>query len=388
MTESTQRGKRLCVVVSSPMTLQVFLSPHLASLVREYEVTVVANFSQDSGEQFGLPGVRFKHLNLVRKVYPLLDVISVVRLWSFFRRGDFDAVISVTPKAGLVAALAGFMARVPTRIHWFTGQVWATKRFPARGILKAADRLIVRLITAGLVDGPSQLHYLRDQGIDEGRKLEVLLHGSISGVNSDRFKPDEIARKSARNELGIPADSPLILYIGRINKDKGVLDLAHSLAEMRGDLNAESLFVGPDEERLSPTIEATLAASGKRVTVLPLTPSPERYLAAADFLCVPSYREGFGTVVLEAAACGLPAIVSDIYGLKDCVVPEQTGLSYPLGNREKLTEALNRLAGSASLRAKMGHEARTFALGHFSQKDIVNEFSIYVGNQLNRQNSG
>lgn len=388
VTKKSRRKKRLCVVVSSPMTAKYFLLPHLASLASEYEITLVANFSQHSADYFGLLAVRIKHLRLVRRVRPFLDVIAVVRLWRLLRWGRFDAVISVTPKAGLVAAVAAFLAGVPTRIHWFTGQVWATSRFPARGILKAVDRLIVRLITSGLVDGPSQLHYLRDQGIEQRQKLDVLLKGSISGVNPDRFKADGETRTRVRNELGIPAESPLILCIGRVTRDKGVLDLAYAFAQLRKNLKAELLFVGPDEGALSSEIERIVASSGKRVTILPETDSPEKYFCAADLLCVPSYREGFGTAVLEGAACGLPSIVSDVYGLKDSSVPGRTGLSYPVGNREKLVEALSRLAASSSLRASMGEEGRAYALGHFSQQDIVREFSVYVEHQLNRQRSG
>jgi len=252
MVSSDQR-KRLCFVATSPLTVQVFLHPHLAALSANYDVTVMTNLDGYSVARFGLSAVDFGHIGFVRTLSPLSDILVIARLYRIFYRGSFDAVVTVTPKAGLTATLASFLARVPTRIHWFTGQVWATQKFPMRTLLKLADRVIARATTAGLVDGLSQLNFLIDQGVGDKEKLGVLLNGSICGVDGQRFRPDEKKRAQVRAQLGIPEKSPVFLFLGRLTRDKGVLDLAASFASMESASRPQIIFVGPDEGRLALT---------------------------------------------------------------------------------------------------------------------------------------
>ena len=178
----------------------------------------------------------------------------------------------------------------------------------------------------------------------------MLNHGSIAGVDCERFKPDSSARAALRAELGIAADALVFLFIGRLKRDKGVLDLARAFAVLaREDAGCHLLIVGPDEDGLLPEIEQTCADCHARLHVAGLSAAPEHYMDASDVLCLPSYREGFPVTIIEAAAAGLPAIGSRIYGITDAIVEGETGLLFEAGNVQQLALGMRRLASDASL---------------------------------------
>jgi glycosyltransferase involved in cell wall biosynthesis len=227
--------------------------------------------------------------------------------------------------------------------------------------------LLARLTTDLLVVSDSEREFLIAVRLIPAAKSRVLNHGSIAGVDCGRFKPDSSARAALRAEIGIPADAPVFLFVGRLNRDKGVLDLARAYAEFaREDTACRLLIVGPDEEGLLPEIEQACAACRSRLHVAGLSAVPERYMAASDVLCLPSYREGFGVVIIEAAAAGVPAIGSRIYGITDAIVEGETGLLFEAGDVRQLALSMRTLAGDASLRRRMGQRARERAVRDFS----------------------
>ena len=109
---------------------------------------------------------------------------------------------------------------------------------------------------------------------------------------------------------------------------------------------------------------------------------PEVMMNASDIFCLPSYREGFGSVVLDAAACGVPSVVSRIYGLVDSVVDSQTGLLFSVGNILEMHDALLSLCRNEALRMKMAVAAELRTMVFFSRDDITEElvkfYSRYV----------
>ena len=146
------------------------------------------------------------------------------------RRERFDLVHSMTPKAGLLAMVAARVARVPVRLHTFTGQVWATRAgFLARRS-SGLDTTIARAATFALADSHSQRSFLVSEGVVPASKIAVLANGSVSGVDAARFRPDADRRHRVRTSLGLATTDVVLLFLGRITRDKGVLDLARAFA--------------------------------------------------------------------------------------------------------------------------------------------------------------
>jgi glycosyltransferase involved in cell wall biosynthesis len=309
----------------------------------------------------------------------LADLAAWWSLYKLFRKMQFDLVHSVTPKAGLLAMTAARIAGISSRIHVFTGQIWVTQRGVMRRLLKVMDRVIARSATLVLVDSHSQREFLLSEKIVTEADSLVLGDGSISGVNLERFRQDMAVRREARADLGIEERQVLILFLGRIKRDKGVLDLAQAFVDLQKKIPEVVLvLVGPDEDGLRAEIEEILSGRHQSLHMVPYTSYPEQILAAADIFCLPSYREGFGSVVIEAGACGVPTVGSRIYGVTDSVVDGETGLLFTAGDIAGLEEALERLAGNDVLCAQMGLAAKERAKTLFPQSRITGELlSLY-----------
>jgi glycosyltransferase involved in cell wall biosynthesis len=364
---------RVLFVTSNTFALNAFLAMPIQALAeRGWEVGVVVN----TGDGQVVPAVTrvatVHPADHARDIAPLRDLASLWRLWRLLRQERPDVVHSVTPKAGLLAMLAGWLASVPTRMHTFTGQVWVTRTGAMRGLLKTMDRLLAACATRVLVDSPSQRDFLAAEGIAPAARLHVLGEGSICGVDTARFRPDPEARGAVRRQLGIAETAPVILYLGRLHPDKGLAELGNAFAALlRNQPEAHLVLAGPDEGGLALVRAATASPS---VHAVGLTREPERFMAAADIFCLPSYREGFGLSLLEAAAAQVPAVATRIYGITDAVVDGETGLLVAPRDSEGLAAALLRLVQAPQERARMGAAARDRAVRAFSRERLLQEW--------------
>ena len=375
--EKAEAGKpKVCVVVSSPMTVAAFLRDQIRELAGRYDLFVAAN-APNGDFLDGLPA-RFLPVPVERKILPLADLRALVSLYRLFRRERFDLVQSVTPKAGLLAMAAAFFARVPVRVHTFTGQVWATKSGAVRAGLRLLDTIMAGFATRVLVDSFSQRQFLIENRVVSEEKSSVLGMGSISGVDTIRFHPDPGARYALREKCGIPSGDVVFIYVGRLNRDKGIPELIIAFERVAERVPGTWLLVvGPDEESMEALMDRSPARP--RMVRVGYTTTPETFLAAADIFVLPSHREGFGSTVIEAAAAGIPSIASRIYGLTDAVADGQTGLLHTSGEIGELAEAMARLAGDPDERQRMGAAARTRAETEFAMPKVTaNTLAFYA----------
>lgn len=358
---------RICLVTTTPFIANAFLKPHLMALASRYEVTLATNLRDGYVLDEAISAkVKVVHVPIFRRIAPWRDVAALAALKRLFETGGFRIIHSVAPKAGLLAIMAAFSVGVPVRVHTFQGEVWASRRGPLRALLKAADRIVGRFATHVLVVSRGEQAFLEGEGVLPPKRSKVLGAGSIAGVDAGRFRPDAQARAEVRRELGIGEADLVVMYVGRVTRDKGVLDLVRAFAGLERRVPAARLvLVGPDEDGL----EARLDGSSTRF--VGLTAKPERYLAAADLVCLPSHREGFGVALIEAGACGVPVLASRLYGTQDAVIEGVTGLFHEAGNVEGLERQLSALAADPALRARMGRAGRERAESEFSQQSVV-----------------
>ena len=376
--------KKIVIVVSSSGTIKAALTEQIEALSRNFLVSVVLNSPE--GETFPYLNAKVEIIRapIVRNISVLHDLRGLLFLVALFSRRRFDAVHSFTPKAGLLAALAGTLTGIPVRIHTFTGQVWVTSSGISRHLLKGLDKVIARLTTHILVDSPSQRDFLIAEGVLSEKKSRVLANGSICGVDTSRFRSDAESKRRIRQNEGIPDDALLFLFVGRLKVDKGLLDLTQAFVRIASTCQeAWLLIVGPDEEDLRPRLEMICAAVSSRVRFVGLTDAPQNYMAAADVFCLPSYREGFGSVIIEAASAGLPAVASKIYGITDAVEPGSTGLLHAPGDVDSLQSAMQRMIDDPLLRKDLGSAARLRAHRLFP-KELVTAAVVEFYNSVVR----
>jgi glycosyltransferase involved in cell wall biosynthesis len=366
---------RICFVVSSMMTAEAFLANHIKALSAHYDVHLVANARPASLVHPDVRRATLIYARIEREISPVADVVALAQLFRILRRGGYSAIHSITPKAGLLSAIAAFAARIPIRIHTYTGQVWSTKRGAQRNLLKRLDKLISRLDTHLLVDSPAQCAFLRGEGVLGPGEGVVLANGSVSGVDPRRFRPDETARAAIRNELGVPADACVFVFVGRLVREKGILDLAAAFRLVGEETNDHYLIlVGPDEQHMTDEIRSVCGPQAQRVRFAGYASHPERYMAAGDVFCMPSHREGCCTAILEAAAAGLPAIGSDVYGIVDTIDDGRTGILVPPRSPRDLAAAMRRLADDTPLRRAFAVAGRERAINKFSQHVLTSAY--------------
>jgi len=319
----------------------------------------------------------------MRAPHPIQDLLSLVRIARFLQMEQFDIVHSSTPKAGLLAALAGLMVGVPVRLHTFTGQPWIEQAGFVRWAGRESDRLVARLDTHTYADSASQRQFLIAEGLVKAEKISVLGAGSISGVELQKFdlsaKPAK--RHKIRKRLGIPDGSLVVVFVGRVTKDKGIVELLASMREIWSQYqDIHLLLVGQFEPERDPLPPEALdeIRSNSRIHSVGFVYDPEDFVAAADIFCLPSYREGFGRVVIEAGAMELPTLATRVTGLVDSVVDGETGILVPPKDVPSLVEGLLALITSPELRKRMGSAAsfrsRTFFDGSIVNKMVIDEY--------------
>jgi glycosyltransferase involved in cell wall biosynthesis len=379
-TKATPRRPRIAFVLAGAQSVRAFMTDHISGLSKTYDVSVFTNLETDA-----LADLQSEHITLVdvafaRKISIVLDLKTLWRLFILLRNGRYDAVHSLMPKTGLLAAIAARAAFVPVRVHTFTGQVWANRKGLSRFALKFLDRLIVWLDTDILTDSPSQSQFLRDEGVC--KNACVLGLGSVGGVDLDRFHPDPDDRLELRCNLGIAADDLVFGFLGRINNDKGVADLAAAFVASDLPKNSKLLLVGPDEQFVLDRIKRQFGDMDGRLILAGATREPQRFLNIFDVFCLPSYREGFGSSAIEAAACGVPAIASRIYGLTDAVDDGVTGQLHPPGDVLGITKLLQKFARDPALRIRMGSAARVRVQKQFSKAYLMEQMAEFYKSRI------
>lgn len=373
--------KKICFVATIPKSLAVFLSDVIQKTSKQYTVKIIS--SPLGREVLDQLNAEYIPLPIERKPSLLKDLITLFQLFLIFRKEKFDLVHSITPKAGLLTMLAAFVTRIPVRTHTFTGQVWLNTYGVKRVLLKYLDKLLVFCATDILVDSPSQRDFLVNEGILKKNRAVVIGHGSICGVDLNVFSFDYHARMAIRESLKLDDNSIVILYMARLTKQKGILELAEAFERIASIKNNVFLYViGPEEDVSFEEVAEKCKNYNNKVLRLEYTSNPAEYLSASDIFCLPSHMEGFGQVLVNASSCSIPIVASRIYGITDAVEDGVTGLLYPAGDIDVLTNTLIKLIDDKELRKKMGRAGRDRVIKHFDQNLITAEIVAFYNDAL------
>ena len=378
--------KKIAIIVTAPIAVKIHLFDLVESLKEDYSVFIMTNLSKVNDEFLNyLPrDVTLIDTKMEREINLFKDLRSLFILILNLKKKNIELSFSLTPKAGLLASFASFVSLIPVRIHVFTGQVWLTKSGLRRFILKGLDRLIYSLSTKVLIDSTSQRDFLLENNIVKEKKSLVLGSGSFCGVDTLRFIPSDEHRISMRKKYNLSPDQIVYLFVGRLKKDKGVFELIESFSHLRAvHKNINLWLLGPDEENIKNQILSD-KMSKEGIEFIPFSPNPELFMNAADIFCLPSYREGFGTVIIESASCGIPAIGTRIYGLKDAIEDGITGLLVGVKEIESLKHAMERLLQDHEMRKKMGETARMRAKEEFDQRKVIKRILEFLDSEYKK----
>ena len=239
------------------------------------------------------------------------------------------------------------------------------------------DKLIQGLNTHCYADSPSQIDFLVEQEVVLRKNVSCLHKGCLGGIDFNRFDAEKskYTREDVLAELKIPQESKVLLFLGRMTEDKGIRELFESYKDLRKQFsNLHLLLIGSTEFESAET-QTLFDSMTKQVPVhyLGFQNSPEKFYAAANIFCMPSYREGFGTVILEAAAMKVPAVATRIPGLVDAIEDNYSGILVELKNHQDLTAGLKKLLDDEELLASYSNNAYSRTKEHFTHQRISEE---------------
>lgn len=367
--ESHGRGsrspvRRLLHVTTVPDSL-IFLDGQIQFMKRHgFEVSIVSSPGPFLFEFGKRAEVDVYPIDMPRRLTPVLDARSLAALYRVVRKVQPHIVHGHTPKGGLLAVLAALAARTPVRIYHMRGLLLITATGFRRPLFAATERLACATAHHVLCNS----HSLRETALREAlcspHKLEVLLAGSGNGVDSKgRFNPDAFpasVRLAVRNEIGVPESAPLVGFVGRLVGDKGIGELCAAWRAAREEVPAAHLVVvGPYEPRdpISAADKRLLEAD-PRIHVLGFRRDLPELYRAMDLLVLPTYREGFPNVLLEAQAMRLPVVSTRVEGCVDAVEDGATGLLVPAKDSDALKHAMLKYLRDPEMRTKHGVAGR------------------------------
>jgi glycosyltransferase involved in cell wall biosynthesis len=312
------------------------------------------------------------------------DLVSLVRLWWLLYRLKPDMTEFSTPKAGLLGSIAAMICGVPTRVYFLRGLKLETCTGLKRSILLVAER--VASVCSHVVLCNS--HSLRKQalalGVAPENKLRLLGNGSSNGVDVEHFQPGP---DKLRHRLGLPQDANVVGFVGRFTRDKGLPELVEAFdAILAAKPGTHLLLVGwfdAAEDALGEDLHLRIKRH-PRIHSTGYVADTAPYYHAMDVMVLPTWREGFPNVVLEAAASGIPVVTTIATGSRDAVVPEVTGLLIPPGHPMAIRESVLQLLHNPERRWRMGKAARAWVLEHYVNGQVLGATAHYYRSLLDR----
>ena len=364
--------RKLFRISTIPTSLETLLKGQLKMLSEYYEVVAVSSPGEKMKVLEEREGVRTVSIPMERRISLVKDFISLLRLIVLFAKERPDMVHSITPKAGLLSMLAAWITRVPVRMHTFTGLVFPTATGKMQKLLIAMDRLTCFCATHINPEGEGVKRDLVNYNITS-RPLHIIANGNVNGIDLEYFdKTPEVVEKACSYKK---EGTFTFCFVGRMVRDKGINELVHSFLRLyQKDERVRLLLVGPFEKELDPVLpeveEHILHHPG--ICYMGYQNDVRPFLVASDALVFPSYREGFPNVVIQAGAMGLPAIVTDINGCNEIVLPDLNGVIIPSKDEQALYESMKYFASHPVEVEKMAANARPLIASRYEQRIVWN----------------
>lgn len=381
--------KKLFRIATVPMSLNILLKGQLKFLNQYYDLTAISGSGADLDEVKNREGVKVHSIEIQRQISPVKDLISLVKLYIYFRKEKPDIIHSITPKAGLLSMIAGKLAGVPIRIHTFTGLVFPYKAGLLQRILILMDKVLCFCATNIYPEGEGVKNDLQNYKITK-KPLRIIGNGNVNGIDLDYFDPQKFTENDKRNlrqQLSINETDFVFLFVGRLVKDKGINELTDAFVEVNSKFsNCKLLLVGPFEQKLDPVREDVTDEinNNKNIISLGFQKDVRPYFAIANAFVFPSHREGFPNVVLQAGAMGLFSVVTDISGSNEIVKNGINGKIISVNNKRELSIALEGLLENKKTIRLMRSDCRSAIDGYnqiFVWDCIKNEYDNIVATE-------
>src|SRR5690625_3815702 len=380
--------KKICFVTTKSITITSYILGQLHYLTKHcYDVIVISDNDADVKRVLGKK-INYLPVKMKREIDFTHTPKCIFTLYRVFRKDKYRIVQYSTPNAAFSTSIAAWLARVPVRLYCQWGIRYVGFTVFKRRIFKLLEKLICTLSTNIQPDSKGNLLFSHKEGLYSNKKSSVIWNGSANGVDLVKFdiakKPEW--RKIIRSKYKLSLYDLVLGFVGRLDKDKGIDELLEAF-KITSNIypNIKLLIIGPGDKNdgLNQKL-LEWSRSSKSIIYTGFTNKVEKYISTLDVLVQPSYREGFGSVVIEAEAMGVPVIVTDIPGPTDAMKIDVTGLVVPKATVLPLVNAIEYMNLNPENRKEMSKNSIEFAQKNFDQAKLLN-FILEDKNRLYKE---
>ncbi len=379
---------RLLRITTVSMSYRLLLKGQLQFMSRYFETHAASAPGWELDDLTTDENTEVHPVSMERKPAPLKDFSSLLKLRLLIKKLQPQIVHTHTPKAGLLGMLAAYVCKVPVRLHTVAGIPWMESAGAKRKLLAAMEKLTYRYATHVYSNSRALQEFILKNNLLPPQKISVIANGSSNGIDTKWYsRTAEVMQQAQalKEEWGL-TDEKVILFVGRLVKDKGIEELLEAYQNLKDTQKLKLLLVGPFEEERDPLSDKATKLIEEDDNIL--TPGYVKdvrpYMALSYMLAFPSYREGFPNVPMQAGAMGLPSVVTDINGCNEIVNQEVNGLIITPKSASQLQEAMNRLLTDATLHDSLAANARPMIEQRYEQRLIwealLREYQVHLKN--------
>jgi glycosyltransferase involved in cell wall biosynthesis len=381
---------RIIYIVTVPETAFAFLRGQFKTLLSNgYDVNLISSPGPRLDALQRDMAIKTYPIAMERRISPLLDLISLLRILIIIRKVRPTVVNYSTPKAGLLGAIAAWLAHVPIRVYELRGLRLETEVGLKRFVLEISERFTSFCSTNVVCVSRSLLSIYRGMKLSRPEKLTVFGKGLYHGVDMSTIikKPVDFTITQALNqELNIPDGAKVIGYVGRLTRDKGIEDLFICFLDAVNNETKRILLLVGQIERGDPLPIGLIEKLRKHpdIRLVGVKEDVVPYYQIMDVFAFPSYREGLPNAPLEAAFAGVPTVGYAATGIIDAVVDGETGLLVAVGCIDELRKGIIQLLENDNLRKTLGANAREYALREFSPERSRSAWLDFYSGRISR----
>jgi glycosyltransferase involved in cell wall biosynthesis len=365
--------KKLIRITTVPLSLDKLLEGQLRFMNEFYEVIAVSSENEYLERIGQKENVSTFHIEMTRKITPIQDVISVVKMYFFLKKTKPFIVHTHTPKAGIVGMLAAKLAGVPHRLHTVAGLPLLEATGIKRKVLDFVEKLTYSSATKVYPNSMALHDIIQQNNYCSPAKLKVIGNGSSNGIDTNYFDKSHFSamqNNALKNKLGITTSDFVFIFVGRIVADKGINELVAAFSTLQNEItNVKLLLVGPFEEELNPLQPETMNEIQANSSIISVGYQND-VRPISNTLVFPSYREGFPNVVMQAGAMDLPCIVSNINGCNEIIIEGENGTIIPVKDKNALFNAMKNYAQNDIVIQEYTQNARPLIISRYEQNVV------------------
>jgi glycosyltransferase involved in cell wall biosynthesis len=368
--------KKLIRITTVPISLKVLLTDQLKFMNNYFDVVGISSKGKDLEEVEKREGIKTIPLDMSREITPIKDFISLIKMIIVLIRENPKIVHTHTPKAGIIGMMAAFLCRTPHRLHTVAGLPVMEAKGKKKKLLLFVEKVTYFCSTKIYPNSKGLEKYIVDNNLTSKEKLKVIGYGSSNGIDTNYFKKTTDVLKTSKEiiEKYSLENKFVFCFVGRIVKDKGINELLSSFDNLSKEISdIKLLLVGNQEPKLDPIsdISQKILKENKNIINVGFQNDIRPFLSSSNCFILPTYREGFPNVVLQACSMELPCIVTNINGCNEIIEHNKNGLIIEPKNEKGLYDSMKSFLDNKCLAEKLSLNIREDIINKYDRKQFL-----------------